>query len=196
MKEIDITKKKILNYIKENPWKSSTQMAKFMWITNVAIFYHLQKLLKENFIYKVWETRATRYFLKEKEFSIKLSLDFFERLKTDLTEEFNWLENIDLAKLLDNLQAYLWPDWTWKYWLEAFLVRIEKENNWKIPSENLLFKRLYSFFVSFFEEERKRRKNGFFDWTESLKFIMKSYKTEAFIDKLLFTQIVTLSHFW
>lgn len=196
MKKSDITKKKILEYIKENPWNSNTQIANFMWLTSVATLYHLQELIKENLVYKVWETRATRYFPKEKEIFIKLSPNFFQKLLKDLEEEYEGLENIDLKILLNDLLVYLWPDWVWKYWIEAFIEKVKKENNWILPNEKLLYKRLFSFFISFFEEERKRRKNGFFDWTESLKTIMKFYKTKTFIDKLLFTQIATLPHFW
>jgi hypothetical protein len=103
---------------------------------------------------------------------------------------------LDLNDLLNNLIAILKADWVWLYWIEGFLEKITKENNWVIPTEELLYKRLCSFYVSFFEEESKRRKNGFFDWTQSLKIIMKSYKQDTYIDKLLFTQVATLPYFW
>lgn len=196
MKKSNITKKKIYEYIKNNPWKSNTQIANFIWLTTVSVFYHLKDLIKEKSIYKVWNTRSTRYFNSEKVNTFELKKDFFINLIRELSQEYDWIENENLIDLLDNLLAYLLPDWTWKYWMDAFIEKVTRENNWNYPDEDLLYKRLFSFFISFFEEERKRRKNWFFDWTESLKIIMKSYKIDTFIDKLLFTQIATLPHFW
>ena len=196
MKKSELTKSKIYEYIKSNPWKSSNQISDFLWITRVAVLYHLQVLLAEDRVYKTGQTRATRYFIVNKKYSIKVSDDFFINLKKDLVSEYDWIENIDTIDLLDNLLAILKADWTWEYWFQAFIEKITKENSLKIPDEKLLYKRLFSFLISFFEEERKRRKSGFFDWTESLRIIMNSYNMKTHIDKLIFAQIATLSYFW
>jgi len=120
----------------------------------------------------------------------------FQKLSKDLSDEYDWLDDVNLEELLDDLVWILLADWTWKYGFDGFIYKIQKENNWILPNEELLYRRLYSFFISFFEEERKRRKNWFFDWTESLAIIMNSYNEKKYIDKLLFTQISTLPHFW
>jgi len=196
MKKSDITKKNILDYIKDNPWSSSTNISNFLWLTNVAIFYHIQKLLKDSLIYKTWDTRSTRYFIVEKNNNTKIPKTFFNNIIKELNEEYDWIENINIIELLDNLLAFLKPDGNWLYWIDAFIEKITRENSWKVPNNDLLHKRLVRFLLSFFEEERKRRKNWFFDWTESLRIIMNSYKIPKSIDKLLFTQIATLPHFW
>lgn len=195
MKKSDNTKKSIFDYIKDNPWISSSQIANFLKLTKVAVFYHTRELLREDFIYKIWNTRAIRYYPKEKKYSMDLSVDFFEKLKKSISDEYEGLEDLDIEKILENILALLKADWTWLYWFDAFVEKIKKENNGNYPKEDLLFSRLLSFLISFFEEERKRRKNWFFDWTESLKIIILSYKEGVYIDKLLFTGIATLPHF-
>ncbi len=196
MKKSELTKSRIYQYINSNPWQSSIQISKFLWITRVAVLHYLQELLKNNKIYKTGNTRATRYFVLVEKYPMKISRDFFTSLKKDLMNEYDWLEDIYIPNLLDSLLAILKADWTWEYGFQAFIEKIIKENSWKIPSEKLLYKRVFSFLISFFEEERKRRKNWFFDGTESLRIIMNSYDTKSYIDKLLFTQISTLPHFW
>jgi hypothetical protein len=111
-------------------------------------------------------------------------------------DEFDWLKELNIKDLLENILAYLKADWTWLYWFDAFIEKIKRENLWNIPDNDLLRKRLVRFLLSFFEEERKRRKNWFFDGTESIRLIMNSYKMKVSIDKLLFTMVTTLSHFW
>lgn len=195
MKKADRTKKTILDYISNNPGVSNTQIAKYIWLTTVAVLYHLQELLKDDFIYKVWNTRAVRYFLKEKKFSINIPEDFFSKIKLELSEEYDWIDDLDISILLENILAIVKPDWTWVFGIEAFIEKIKKENNETLPSEDLLSERLKSFLLSFFEEERKRRKNGFFDGTQSLEYIINHYNHKVYIDKLLFTGIATLPHF-
>jgi predicted transcriptional regulator len=86
MKKSEFTKQKILDYIKQNPWKSNTQISKNLWLSTVAVLYHLQDLLSMNLIYKIGNTRATRYFLVVKKYKINLDKYFFQRLSLVLWE--------------------------------------------------------------------------------------------------------------
>jgi uncharacterized protein YdaU (DUF1376 family) len=54
---------------------------------------------------------------------------------------------------------------------------------------------LLDFFYSFLEEENKRRKNGFFYGTQSLKNNLQEHNMDSCIDELIFTQIAYLSGF-
>jgi len=196
MTKWDITKKKIYDYIGKNPWISNTDIADFLWVTNVTIFYHLKDLIKNNLVYKTWNTRSTRYFIVDNKQNNKISQDFFNNIKKEISEEYDLEEGLNIYNLLNELLAFLWADWVWIYWIDAFIQKITRENQWNIPNNDLLHKRLISFLLSFFEEERKRRKNGFFEGTQSLNLIMSSYNMDVSIDKLLFTEIATLPHFW
>jgi len=192
----NITKKRILDYIGNNPGISITSIAKFLWLTNVAIFYHIKELIKQNFIYKIWNTRSTRYFIVNKKQNTIVSQDFFDKIKKEINEEYELEEDLNIYNLLNEILAFLWADGVWMYWIDAFIEKITRENQWNIPNKKLLYNRLISFLLSFFEEERKRRKSWFFDWTESLRIIMSSYNMNVSIDKILFTEIATLPHFW
>jgi hypothetical protein len=58
-------------------------------MTTVAILYHIQDLLKDNIIYKIGNTRSTRYFKREKDCNILVTNNFFEIVKNELLDEFD-----------------------------------------------------------------------------------------------------------
>lgn len=64
MQQNSITSKKILEYLRQYPGSSSTDMAKEFRVTPVAIFYHLRELIKTDTIEVYGKSRATRYYIK------------------------------------------------------------------------------------------------------------------------------------
>lgn len=190
-----IKKEEILEYIQRHPLISSSELARYFKVTRVAMYYHVKKLVEENKIYAQGNKNATRYSAVFSNTPENLPNNFFVDIKTELIEAYDGLEDINIQNLLTELLSYLKADGSWLYGMNAFEEIIRKENQGQTPNESLLAERLKIFIFSFLEQERKRRKNGFFYGTNSMKHILASYEAKIFIDEIIFTQIATLSRF-
>jgi len=184
----------IHTYINTNPGISSVDIAKHFGISRIAVYKHLQLLLKEKKILTRGQGKSTRYFPIAHS-SYQLPPEFYKNVYQHINEEYDGVSETDIHSLIEHLCSYLKADGEWRYGIDAFRERMIKENQQQIPSVALLQQRLIDFLLCFLEEERKRRKNGFFDGTKSLEYILKSYNMPSAVDRLLFTQISTLPHF-
>ena len=187
-------REEIHTYINTNPGISSVDIAKSFGISRIAVYKHLQTLLKEKKIFTHGQGKSTRYFPIVHS-SYQLPPEFYKNIYQHINEEYDGISETNIPSLVDHLCSYLKADGEWRYGIDAFRERMTKENHNKTPSVELLQQRLIDFLLCFLEEERKRRKNGFFDGTKSLEYILGSYKMPSSVDRLLFTQISTLPHF-
>ena len=193
-----LTSEKILEFLRVHPGSSSTNIARQFGVTTVAIFYHLRELISRGRIERIGKSRSTRYFL-QKSTVIPFDLTQIEKEITGALEDaYKHLENenIDIEILLSRILLILLPDGEWREWIDALYAIITKENQWLPPSRDLFARRLQDFLFSYHDEEQKRRKNGFFDWTESIKQNLEKYQETCYVDHVYFSEINKLWHWW
>lgn len=196
MKKDILTLDEILEFINKNPGISSTLLAKYFEVTTVAIFYKLRELIKQNKIQVVWRSRSTRYFV-QKSYSIPYDIDnTLSDLKYELEDVYENFENWDIKKLLQETVLILTPEGEWKEGIDALYEIIRKENHSKQPSLELFSRRLQSFLEEYLDEEQKRRKNGFFEWTQSIRYTLEKYNEECFVNHVYFCELNKLWHWW
>lgn len=194
MKNTFLTSEKILDYIRKNPGSSSTVIAKQFHVTPVAIFYHMRELVKENKIEVHWKSRATRYFIKIT-FVVPFDIiPILDAIRHDLEDTYKNTDHLDIESLLRDILLILLPDGEWRNGIDAIYEIIKKENQWNPPSEDLFSRRLHAFLSAYFDEEQKRRKNGFFDGTESIRYNLEKYDENCFVDRVYFCEINKLWH--
>lgn len=191
----NIIQQKILEFLKINPWSSSTQISKYIGYTRVAIYYHLKELLSQDSIYKKWNKNATRYFKNTSSINTYKTPEFYENIKWDLVEQYHGLEDLNIASLSGELISDLWGDGVWTYWLKAFEKKIQRENNNILPDEDVLKERFTDFLIAYIDENSKRLKNNFFSGILSLKSVLARYDMPVAINQLYFTQVATLKSF-
>ena len=191
-----MTKDKILEFLEKNPNSSSTTIASYLGITTVGVFYHMKRLITNEKVEVQWKSKATRYSIKEN-FSIPFDTkNLLGRIETDIRETYEGYDGKNIVSLLKGILLILLPDGVWREGIDAFYEIIKKENQWKAPWEELFQKRLASFIFAYLDEEKKRRKNGFFDWTESIEVNTQKYDEVCHVDHVYFYQINKLWHWW
>jgi hypothetical protein len=196
MKKEILSSEKILDYIEKNPWISSSILARKFDVTTVAIFYKLRELIMSHKIEVVGKSRATRYFIK-KSTLIPFELENIQKkIGLEIEETYKNIENLDIEKLLSDILLILLPDGQWREGVDAFYEIVMRENQSKSPSEDLFSRRLISFLIAYFDEEQKRRKNWFFDGTDSINHNLQQYNEVCYVTRVYFTEINKLWRWW
>jgi len=185
--------KKILEFIRNNNWLSSTQIGKYFNMTKMSAFSYLSELLDNQMIYKSWKGKNTRYFYQDKKVDF-IEWDLINKTISILENEYDLtLKNDEIISILEKNFCYINPqNGQLTYSLNAFL-------NWcKDPKrafkDEIIPSQLALYLVNFLDIEALRRKSGFFDGTESMRKILSSY-IDVYLDKIFFCNISEISWF-
>ena len=185
--------KKILEFIRNNNWVSSTEIGKYAKMTTVSAYGYLNELMHEKLILKEWQGKNTRYFYIDK-MSETNKIEFIDKAISLLREDYEvMIKENEIHEILEKNFCYVnSQNWQLSYWFQAFTAWCEDPKRWftdeKLPIE---LARLVS---NCLDVEKFRRKSGFFDGTDSMRKILEPY-TEIAIDKLLFANISQISWF-
>lgn len=195
MKKSDIKREKILDFLAKNPGSSSTQVAQFLGIHVVTAHTYLRELMELQNIIREGNTRSTRYFLKT-EYIFPFDIHEIEKKVRWQTGELSILQNAKLDNVLEKYILVHLADGTFRSGFDGILNILTKERQGKRPSEDEYINGVCDFLFSLEDIELMRRKNGFFDGTQSLKNIMKKYQKDVWINQLFFCEIFSLGTRW
>lgn len=101
--------------------------------------------------------------------------------------------------MVDVLEKYILvhlPDGTFRSGYSGVLEILSKERQGNKPNKEQYIDGVCDFLFSLDDMESRRRKNGFFDGTQSLREIMKKYQKTVGIDQLLFCEVMALGSRW
>jgi DNA-binding Lrp family transcriptional regulator len=194
MKKSENRKREILFLIKENPGISSVQIAQVLKLSRIAIYKYLVELLGESQIEKQGNKNSTRYY------SAKISDFLFdtteiEKKATEILEEVIGKIKISLISEAKRLVYVIMPSGEAVEGFAGIYELLKRERNGGELAKEEFIDGVVDFFLKYWDEEPKRRKNGFFDGTASLENIMKKYNTPISINKLYFSELSYLSRF-
>lgn len=192
MKKSITTRNKILEVLEQNPGISSTFISQKLGVTRITAYTHLQKLIDSDDVFSEWNRKLTRYFKSNYSNTTYKDSSFYEKALSELQEDYEGIEDLNLVSLSKDIIANLNAEWVWQYGLRAFEEKIKKENNNIIPSEELLLKRFIEFIYVYLENEGKKKKHGLFSGTQSLNSVLTRYNMPVYIDKLYFCKIFSL----
>ena len=121
--------------------------------------------------------------------------DILGIVQKSLSEIHEQADTIDIHVLVQSLFLEISPEGDEIIGYPAFFRVITRENNNREPSKEHVIERLTNILVSYLDEEMKRRKNGFFDGTASLKNTLQTYGQTCHVDHLYFAELSALSHY-
>lgn len=189
--DMNNTREEILQIIKTKKIISNTEISKILNISTVATYKHIQKLILEEKITKIWNAGSTRYLIKENN-DYKI---LFTEIQKNIIEIYENSENINIEELINSVFLSFTASGDWLNWMDSLIFAIQRENNNIKPDNELIIRRSTEIIISYIDEENKRRKNWFFDGTNSLQNNLKLYNEKCYIDKIFFGEINMLSWF-
>ena len=170
------TRQKILDYIEKNNPISINDIKEEFWISTQMIHRHINKLLIEDKIYKIWESPKVFYFPN---ITVDISIVWFVGDSVDLKKSIG-NDFFDIHKF-----AYFWPDWETKYWLDWFIIWCYKRNLDPIKE------------ISIYENTIKKYENYKTNyWLINWIGKMKDTFDEVYLDEIYYIDFYSIEKYW
>lgn len=155
----------------------------------------MSELVQSGHLIKEGNSRSTRYFGKRKNI---FPFDTTE-IENKVKEQVGELAVLGDRNLADVLEKYILvhlPDGTFRSGYSGVLEILSKERQGNKPNKEQYIDGVCDFLFSLDDMESRRRKNGFFDGTQSLREIMKKYQKNVGINQLFFCEVFALGSRW
>lgn len=195
MKKSDTRKRDIIKFLRENPGTSSVQIGQSAGLSRIAVYNYLKTLIAESIVLPYGNGKNTRYELLKKS-DLPFERKNIETKVSELLEElYDGIEDFPIEEEVTRLAYVILPNGETLTGYEAVYEVLKRERNGKKVTEAEYIEGVRDFLSIYIDDERRRRKNGFFDGTESLRSIMLKHNTPVHIDTLYFSELSRISRF-
>lgn len=166
------TREKIFKYINDTAPVSVNDMKLEFWISREMIHRHINRLINEGKIYKIWKAPKVFYFANE---VVDIPILGFTWEPINIDKDF-----FDINKF-----AFFWPDWDTKFWLDWFVAWCTKRN--LEPNKEFVF---YEKTLKKYDEFKT--KYGLIKWIKK----MKDTFDEVYLDKVYYLDFYSIEKYW